>query len=249
MSSGTLRHVIRICRQNDMSYAKKVTVSLVVVVLLVVIACVKKLTPSALDRSVRDTDRARVRLLCETDHRGLRDACREMLRRVASGSLPTGLYTDSQISQLPEPIPSLQPDHVAIEKNIVKIEMSHTGWVSLGVYAYGEGFPNHPPPFKYGDRKLLEGLWYYDDLYAPDPATYDKWIDKLLRKCRGASRGQPLRDIGGRTYTLHNSNRQHRKAPIRLRGPCASVSLGERMSAGWWAKPCSGKCRQPTRDH
>jgi hypothetical protein len=166
-----------------MSYAKKVTVGLVVVVLLVVIACVKKLTPSALDPSVRDTHRARVRLLCETDYRALRDVCREMLRRVASGSLPTGLYTDSQISQLPEPIPSLQPDFVSIEKDVVRIEMSHTNWASLGVQAYPEGYPQqNPVPGVYGDRKLLEGLWYYDDGYLPDRVGYDKFIDKFLRK-------------------------------------------------------------------
>ena len=35
---------------------------------------------------------------------------------------------------------------------------------------------------KYGDRKLLEGLWYSDDSYHHNP-NYDKEIDAILQRC------------------------------------------------------------------
>ena len=35
----------------------------------------------------------------------------------------------------------------------------------------------------YGDRKLLDGLWYYDDGYKGDPNSFDKKIDRILETC------------------------------------------------------------------
>ena len=32
-----------------------------------------------------------------------------------------------------------------------------------------------------GDRKLLEGLWYYDDEYRIDP-NYDREVDAILKE-------------------------------------------------------------------
>ena len=126
----------------------------------------------------RDTEQGRVRLLCETDHQALLGACQEVLRQVADGKLETGLYMGEQIAQFPEPIPSLRPGHVTIDEWGLKIEMMYVGWSSLGVYAYCEG----DRAYHSGDRKLLDGLWYYDDGYLADRVGYDKYIEKLLRK-------------------------------------------------------------------
>ncbi len=103
------------------------------------------------------------------------------MRQVADGKLKTGIYVDEQIAQFPEPIPSLRPNHVTIDEGRLKIEMMYMGWSSLGVFAYREGYPEYPPPAKNGDRKLLDGLWYYDDGYLGDPG-YDRYIGELLCK-------------------------------------------------------------------
>jgi hypothetical protein len=110
----------------------------------------------------RDMERARMRLLCETDHQALLGACRAILRQVADGKLKTGVYVDEEIAQFPDPIHSLRPNHVTIGEGKLKIEMMYVGWSELGVYAYCEGYRYSPPLSKYGDRKLLDGLWYYE---------------------------------------------------------------------------------------
>jgi len=52
----------------------------------------------------------------------------------------------------------------------------------FGVYAYPEDYK--PPPhagFELGDKKLIDGLWYYDDGYRGNP-EYGKRIEALLQK-------------------------------------------------------------------
>ena len=91
---------------------------------------------------------------------------------------------DEQIAQFPEPIPSLRPNHLTIDEGRLKIEMMYMGWSSLGVFAYREGYPEYPPPAKNGDRKLLDGLWYYDDGYLGNPATTDTSVSSYVNPGR-----------------------------------------------------------------
>ncbi len=65
------------------------------------------------------------------------------------------------------------------------------GMWPLGVRAYPEGYPRYPPPFKYGDRELLKGLWYYEDGYSLHPEAYDKRIDQLLSRNKNVKRAVP----------------------------------------------------------
>lgn len=128
----------------------------------------------------REIAEARIRLLCEIDHQALLDACRQLSRHVISEKPEGDTYVGQDISQLPEPIPSLRPHHVAVYRDgRVRIEM-YTGWSPLGVYASPTG--HEKLSVKYGQRRLLEGLWYYDDGYRFDP-EYDRRIDALLTKC------------------------------------------------------------------
>ena len=127
----------------------------------------------------------RPKLLCETDHRALLAACRELSSQVTSGKLEANYYrvrfrAHSEVSRFPEPIRALRPRLVTItDSGIVRVEMN-TKWRSLGVYAYPEGYEQRFPNSQYGDRKLLDGLWYYDDEYRIDP-NYGREIDAILR--------------------------------------------------------------------
>lgn len=57
----------------------------------------------------------------------------------------------------------------------------HGGMDHFGVLVYSEGFREPFPGFKYGDRKLVDGLWYYDEDYHLNP-DYDKVVEKMLWK-------------------------------------------------------------------
>ncbi len=137
----------------------------------------------------------RTRLLCETDHQALLDACRELSRQVKSGKLEPRSYSvrrrpDPEVVQFPETIRGLRPDHVAIDRidGHVNIMMS-AGWDNFGMYAYPEDFKERFPS-EYHDRELLKGLWYYDDLYKHGGRDgYDKEIDAMLSKCGKLKKG------------------------------------------------------------
>jgi len=128
------------------------------------------------------------RLLCETDHQVLLEACRELSRRVEAGDLKSGRYNIrnhlyEQASRFPQVILNLQPRYVYIdENNNGKVWIPiFGGFDHFGVTAYTDDYLESGPKHKYGDRELIPGLWYYDDGYIDDP-EYDKKIDKLIEK-------------------------------------------------------------------
>ena len=65
----------------------------------------------------------------------------------------------------------------------------YTGWWPFGVWAFPKGYQK--PSAGYGDRELLEGLWYYEDGYSTHPDAYDKRIDELLSKNKTLKRAAP----------------------------------------------------------
>jgi len=125
-------------------------------------------------------------LLCETDHHSLLEACRELSRRAAKGDLRPGQYfvlidRDPEASTFPQPILDLAPSYVYIyEDTGVRLEMLG-GLGHFGVQAYPEDFKQPYADFRYGDRELIPGLWYYDDGYEGNP-KYAKKIEALLQK-------------------------------------------------------------------
>ena len=128
------------------------------------------------------------RLLCETDHQVLLEACRELSRRADVGDLKRGTYyirnhPQKYASLFPKEILDLQPRYVHIdENNNGKVGISiFGGFDHFGVTAYTEDYLESGPKHEYGDRELIPGLWYYDDGYIDDP-EYDKKIDKLIEK-------------------------------------------------------------------
>ena len=84
--------------------------------------------------------------------------------------------------QTPKAIRDLKPKRIGIDYDgFMYLEM-HGGMDHFGVKIYPEDF-NEPSrgSFKYGDRELLPGLWYYDDGYLHNP-EYDKRIDEIIQK-------------------------------------------------------------------
>ena len=138
--------------------------------------------------SARQTMRMRVRLLCETDHEVLLEACRELSRWAARGDLKPGRYNvrrdrHPKASQFPQPILDLAPSYVYVDENDsnrVMVAM-HGGLDHFGVEAYTEDYKKPYPTYQYGDKELIPGLWYYDDGYIGHP-EYEKRIEALMQK-------------------------------------------------------------------
>ena len=143
-------------------------------------------TPLAFFVMGHQAKRMRVRLLCKTDHQALLEACREVLRRGDLKPGPRHRVRDAQrrpeVSRLPQPILDLGPSYVRIDDidGYMTLEM-HGGMDHFGVYAYPEDYQKPFRNFEYRDRKLIEGLWYYDDGYLHNP-EYDKRVEALIQK-------------------------------------------------------------------
>jgi hypothetical protein len=64
----------------------------------------------------------------------------------------------------------------------VSIELGGT-MRHFGVNAYPEDFRVPFSNYNYGDKELIPGLWYCDDIYNRHK-DYDKVIERLLKKNR-----------------------------------------------------------------
>ncbi|UCC98850.1 MAG: hypothetical protein JSW66_02945 [Phycisphaerales bacterium] len=134
-----------------------------------------------------DTQEMRARLLYHTDHQALLDACREISRRVVIGDLRPGTYNirvdpDPEASSFPQVILDLAPNYVYVDEGYsgrVMLEM-HGGLGHLGVQAYPEDYKS-PSYSKFGDKELIDGLWYYDDGYRKNP-QWEKKTEALIQK-------------------------------------------------------------------
>lgn len=149
----------------------------------------------------RQADLHRVLLLCDTDHQALLNAGREILDQVPKDYLhqnppPDGVshlgnfkFVLPEDIQIPQIIRDIKP-HVCLISydGYLTLEM-HGGWDHIkremnhfGVNIYPENYKEPKRNFKYGDRELLPGLWYYDEGYDYGPEKYDKRIDELIEE-------------------------------------------------------------------
>lgn len=128
---------------------------------------------------------ARRRLLCKTDHQAVLEAGREMLRRAAQdGQALGGPPPWNETREMPKAIRDLRARSVNVtEDGYLSIEM-HGGMTHFGFQIYPEDFKEPFPGWPYGNHRILDGLWYYDDEYKwPD---YDEAVEAMLKKNRMA---------------------------------------------------------------
>ncbi len=142
----------------------------------------------------------RVLLLCNTDHLALLKAGREILSQVTKDRLrqnppPDGIshlgdfkfFLPKEV-QIPKAIQDLKPHICLINPDGHLVVEMHGGWDHIrremshfGVQIYPEDFKEPERNFKYGDRELLPGLWYYDEGYLRNP-KFNKIIETLIEE-------------------------------------------------------------------
>lgn len=129
----------------------------------------------------------RVRLLCQTDHQTLLKAGREILSKRPKDLMRYAIGRPIHIDGIPVPrgvpiprvIRNLRPHAVLINlRGYIVIHMRE-GLNNYGVKIYPEGFKRPRELFRYGNRELVPGLWYYDYLYRRDP-EYNRKIDEII---------------------------------------------------------------------
>lgn len=165
---------------------KAIKIAVVLVIVFFVLYILWFLSPAGyIMQDIRKGKQRRMYLLCEMDFQVLLESCRQLSNRLAIGDLKPRQYNvrlkpDPESSRFPQPILDLRPTYVIIGTyGSVMIEL-HGGFLHYGVIAYPEDYEK-PPGVEYGDRKLIDGLWYYDEDYKGSPEVQKK-IEDLLQK-------------------------------------------------------------------
>lgn len=136
----------------------------------------------------------RVLLLCKTDHQALLKAGRDVLSqnpqnpkdrlnpRLKGIKISCDFPVPNGI-QIPQAIRDLKTRRFLMDYDgYLSLEVSGSRDHSFGVNIYPEDYKKPNRFFKYGDRELIPGLWYYDYEYHYNPEEYDKRISKLIDK-------------------------------------------------------------------
>jgi len=189
----------------------------------------------------KKVEKRRIHLLCETNWQILLDACRDISKQVAKGSLKPGTYfvrsrnPSSEIFRFPYILKDINPIYIQIDpQGWVLLEM--TGIENSGVVAYPDDTRD-----KYsfrGDVELIPGLWYHDAEYSDEYPNWKKKINALISK--GKSQQKPegfnSRKNDSDLHSRHSMNLGYRD--IHLRHFCVSrqwvttlVSLAIHLSA------------------
>ncbi len=104
------------------------------------------------------------KLLYRTDHQALLTACRTLIKEGYKGEyMLKGSNKYSDADNLPREILALKPTYIYVENDdYVHIEL-WGGMSHLGVTAYAEDFKKPTKNFKFGNKKIIDGLWFRSD--------------------------------------------------------------------------------------
>ena len=174
-------------------------VGLVVIVLVVVVTAgylLYSFTPAVFYTyflvigPTRDA-RLQKRLLCKTNHQALLDECRILSKQVVIDNPDRGKEEPMGVVMMK--VPDSDLSRFRLIRNFgCRVFVDICGVVSIqgggtmrhfGVDAYPKDFTAPSSNFDYGNRELVPGLWYYDDLYNRKE-NYDKTIGAMLRRRR-----------------------------------------------------------------
>lgn len=165
----------------------KRTLIFVVLLLLILVLCYcvhVYIINSQFSTMAKQGKERRIMLLYKTDHITLLNVCRKLIKEKREGGWSEERYDirfkpHPEVSKLPQLILRLKPTWVFINNERVMIEM-FGGLDHFGFHAFSEGFLEEDQK-EYGDKKLLDGLWYYDDGYRK-VANYDQYIESIKPK-------------------------------------------------------------------
>jgi hypothetical protein len=137
-------------------------------------------------REGKKTKERHTHLLCDTDYQVLLEGCRELSRMVTTGELKKCEYMvrnnpEAETLGFPRVILDLEPTYVHIDSEGRVIVELGGGLHHFGVYGYPVDYKKPLTNFKYGNRKLVDGLWYYEDDYEGNPQLQKK-IETLIQK-------------------------------------------------------------------
>ncbi len=165
------------------------TTVLFIVIITVIVSyfCIKN-HPRAIGPKMHQM--RRVRLLYHTDHEELLQAGREILSRGPKDPKNYRYYGPMHIDGFPVPrnvripkvVHKLKTHANLINFNGYVVLQMKEGLIGYGVKIFPEGFKApRSRYFRYGNKELLPGLWYYDVEYRHIP-QYDKTIDYIIQK-------------------------------------------------------------------
>jgi hypothetical protein len=144
--------------------------------------------------SKTDLDNNRRKIIYEIDHNKLIEACRKLMSEAMEGKWDAGEYYlrdiedrsvvyKNKVEKMPQEIIELEPAYILITEDKVRIEM-HGGIVHFGITV---SYSNNLEPKGYekyfGNKQLIEGLWYYDDGFQKDP-NFAEYLESLRPKSK-----------------------------------------------------------------
>lgn len=102
-------------------------------------------------------------LLHQTDHQALLVACRLLIKEGYEGKyMNAWLDKHPDVEKFPKEILGLKPSYIYVHDDHVSIEMLG-GQSHYGVVAYAEDFKEPYEGYTPGNKKLIDGLWFYSD--------------------------------------------------------------------------------------
>jgi hypothetical protein len=146
-------------------------------------------------------EQSRVRLLCGTDYQALLKAGRAVLSRTPmpepgpDGSRLAGTFPVPDGVSIPRPIRWISPYSAAVDYNGFLIVELGSGRDRFGVRIYPGGFKTPHSTFSYGDLRLSDGLWYYDEGYRGS-TSYQGRIDRLIKENKWSVLNTAWRHMG-----------------------------------------------------